>query len=95
MSEGVGNSGPSSADGKPAFRRVLLKLSGEALLGALDYGVEPERLHAIARTVKRVRERGVEVAVVVGGGNIYRGLRARPQGWTAPAPTTWGCSRRS
>ena len=41
------------------FRRALLKLSGEALLGGLDYGVDPARLHAIARTVKRVKERGV------------------------------------
>ncbi|HZO59283.1 MAG TPA: UMP kinase [Solirubrobacterales bacterium] len=80
MSEGAGNSGPSSTDGKPAFRRVLLKLSGEALLGGLEYGVEPERLHAIARTVKRVHERGVEVAVVVGGGNIYRGLQGTAAG---------------
>jgi uridylate kinase len=80
VSEGAGNGGPSSADGKPAFRRVLLKLSGEALLGGLDYGVEPERLHAIARTIKRVHERGVEVAVVVGGGNIYRGLEGTAAG---------------
>jgi uridylate kinase len=68
------------SNGKPAFRRVLLKLSGEALLGGLEYGVEPERLHAIARTVKRVHERGVEVAVVVGGGNIYRGLEGTAHG---------------
>ncbi len=80
MSEGADNGGPSSTGGKPAFRRVLLKLSGEALLGGLDYGVEPERLHAIARTVKRVHERGVEVAVVVGGGNIYRGLQGTAAG---------------
>ena len=90
MSEGVGNSGPSSANGKPAFRRVLLKLSGEALLGGLDYGVEPERLHAIARTVKRVRERGVEVAVVVGGGNIYRGLEGTAQGMDRAAADYMG-----
>ena len=90
MSEGAGNSGPSSANGKPAFRRVLLKLSGEALLGGLDYGVEPERLHAIARTVKRVRERGVEVAVVVGGGNIYRGLEGTAQGMDRAAADYMG-----
>jgi uridylate kinase len=70
----------ATANGKPAFKRVLLKLSGEALLGGLDYGVDPERLHAIARTVKRVKERGVEVAVVVGGGNIYRGLEGTAHG---------------
>ena len=70
----------AQSNGKPAFSRVLLKLSGEALLGDLAYGVEPERLHAIARTVKRVSERGVEVAIVVGGGNIYRGLEGTAHG---------------
>jgi uridylate kinase len=67
-------------DGKPAFRRVLLKLSGEALMGSLPYGVEPDRIHGIARTVKRVHDRGVEVAIVVGGGNIYRGLEGTARG---------------
>jgi uridylate kinase len=67
-------------DGKPAFRRVLLKLSGEALLGSQQYGTDPERIHSIARTVRRVRERGVEVAIVVGGGNIYRGLEGTARG---------------
>src|SRR5919106_6170677 len=67
-------------NGNPAFRRVLLKLSGEALLGGLEYGVDPGRLHAIARTVKRVHDRGVEVAIVVGGGNIYRGLEGTARG---------------
>jgi uridylate kinase len=70
----------AQSNGNPAFKRVLLKLSGEALLGDLPYGVEPERLHAIARTVKRVRDRDVEVAVVVGGGNIYRGLEGTAHG---------------
>jgi uridylate kinase len=68
------------SNGKPAFKRVLLKLSGEALLGGLEYGVDPERLHAIARTVKRVKDRDVEVAIVVGGGNIYRGLEGMAAG---------------
>jgi uridylate kinase len=67
-------------DGKPAFRRVLLKLSGEALMGPLPYGVDAERIHSIARTVKRVADRGVEVAIVVGGGNIYRGLEGTAKG---------------
>jgi uridylate kinase len=70
----------AQANGNPAFRRVLLKLSGEALLGGLEYGVDPERLHAIARTVKRVKDRDVEVAIVVGGGNIYRGLEGTAAG---------------
>jgi len=59
---------------------VLLKLSGEALMGGLEYGADPERIAAIAREVKRLSDRGVEVAVVVGGGNIYRGLQAAASG---------------
>src|SRR5207245_8647273 len=58
----------------------LLKLSGEALMGDLDYGTEPERVNTIAREVADVQRRGVEVAIVVGGGNIYRGLAAAARG---------------
>ena len=59
----------------PAFKRILLKLSGEALMGSLDYGTDPERVAAVARQVGAVRDRGVEVAIVVGAGNIYRGMQ--------------------
>ncbi len=59
----------------PAFKRILLKLSGEALMGELDYGTDPERLEAVARQVNAVHEQGVEVAIVVGAGNIYRGMK--------------------
>ena len=65
---------------RAVFRRVLLKLSGEALLGRQDFGVDPERLETIAREVKSVRGRGVEIAVVVGAGNIYRGMDAAAEG---------------
>jgi uridylate kinase len=58
----------------PSFKRILLKLSGEALMGDLAYGTDPDRIAAIAGQVKHVTDRGVEMAVVVGGGNIYRGL---------------------
>jgi uridylate kinase len=64
----------------PVYRRILLKLSGEALMGELDYGTDPERVSAIAGRVAAVKDRGVEVAVVVGGGNIYRGLAAAAEG---------------
>jgi uridylate kinase len=64
----------------PVFRRVLLKLSGEALMGPLDYGTDPERVGAVARQVTTVREQGVEVAIVVGAGNIYRGMRGAADG---------------
>jgi uridylate kinase len=67
-------------DGRPAFRRILLKLSGESLMGSLDYGADPERIAAIAEQVHNVADRGVEVAIVVGGGNIYRGLKGAAEG---------------
>jgi len=55
------------------YRRVLLKLSGEALMGELDYGIEPEVIQRIAAEVAAVRKLGIEVAIVIGGGNIFRG----------------------
>jgi uridylate kinase len=67
-------------DGRPAFRRILLKLSGESLMGSLEYGADPERIAAIAEQVHCVADRGVEVAIVVGGGNIYRGLKGAAEG---------------
>jgi uridylate kinase len=70
----------SGDGGAPAFNRVLLKLSGEALMGDLEYGADPERISAIAEQVRRVQQRGVEIAVVVGGGNIYRGLAGAASG---------------
>jgi uridylate kinase len=65
---------------EPAFRRILLKLSGEALMGDLAYGADAERIAAIAAQVKVVVDRGVEVAIVVGGGNIYRGMEGAAAG---------------
>jgi uridylate kinase len=65
---------------KPAFQRVLVKLSGEALLGDLEFGTDPETVTAIARQLKHVHDRGVEVAVVLGAGNIYRGLEGAAAG---------------
>jgi uridylate kinase len=64
----------------PAFGRVLLKVSGEALMGDLDYGTDAERVAAIASQVKHVSDRGVQIAIVVGGGNIYRGLAGAADG---------------
>src|SRR5205807_3806734 len=73
--------GMSETDGAtPAFRRILLKLSGEALMGPLEYGADRDRIAAIATQVKQVVDRGVEMAIVVGGGNIYRGLRGAAEG---------------
>ena len=65
---------------EPAFERVLLKLSGEALMGDRDYGQAPERIQAVARAVGEVVETGVEMAIVVGGGNILRGTQEAARG---------------
>lgn len=64
----------------PAFKRILLKLSGEALMGTLDYGTDRERVSAVARQVSAVRDQGVEVAIVVGAGNIFRGMNGVAEG---------------
>ena len=65
---------------EPQFKRVILKLSGEALMGSLDYGTDPEQIERIAAQVNKVRDQGVDVAVVVGAGNIYRGLEGAAEG---------------
>jgi uridylate kinase len=60
-------------DGKLAYRRILVKLSGEALMGNSDYGIDPLFLKRLAAEVAAVRENGAEIAVVIGGGNLFRG----------------------
>ncbi|MDQ6670923.1 MAG: UMP kinase [Chloroflexota bacterium] len=69
-----------SANGQLRYRRILLKLSGEALQGSAPYGIDPSTLETIARQVAAVVERGVEVGMVIGGGNIWRGLPAADRG---------------
>jgi uridylate kinase len=71
---------PTDVDGRPAFRRVLLKLSGEALMGERDYGIDLHELEQIAEEIYELREGGVEIAIVVGAGNIYRGMSAAAEG---------------
>jgi len=66
--------------GELAFRRVLLKLSGESLMGGQDFGIDPAVVGSIASDVAEVHALGVELALVVGGGNIFRGLSASEQG---------------
>jgi uridylate kinase len=68
------------ASSEPQFRRILLKLSGEALMGDLEYGTDADQVKRIAEQLRTTRARGVEVAVVVGAGNIYRGLEAAARG---------------
>jgi uridylate kinase len=65
---------------QPAFQRILLKLSGESLMGSLDYGTDPGRLKAVAEQVKTVHDRGVEIGIVLGAGNIYRGIAGAASG---------------
>jgi uridylate kinase len=65
---------------EPVFKRILLKLSGESLMGSRDYGTDPERLRAVAGAIKSIHDRGVEIAIVVGAGNIYRGMKGAAAG---------------
>ena len=64
----------------PRYRRVLLKLSGEGLMGEREYGLDPKMVGMVAREVKAVHDMGVQVCLVIGGGNIYRGVSAAAAG---------------
>jgi uridylate kinase len=78
LSDDAGTTTPAGR--RPAFRRAVLKLSGESLMGDRDYGVDPRTVSAVAREVVAVRANGTEVAIVVGGGNFYRGMAAAADG---------------
>ncbi len=65
---------------QPTFRRVLLKISGEALMGNQGYGLHPPTVQRIAQEVKSVHDMGVEICMVIGGGNVFRGLQGSAQG---------------
>lgn len=62
------------------YKRILLKLSGEALLGTQDFGIDPVRLMTYAEEIRAVHDQGVEIGIVIGGGNIYRGIEATATG---------------
>ena len=62
------------------YKRILLKLSGEALMGNRSYGIDPERLNEYAQEIKDITSQGVEVAIVIGGGNIFRGIAGASKG---------------
>ncbi len=62
------------------YKRILLKLSGEALAGEKDFGIDPNILDFFAREIKKIHDLGVQIGIVIGGGNIYRGLNANAQG---------------
>ena len=65
------------------FKRILLKLSGESLMGKQGYGIDAERLEDYARQIKEIHDMGVQIGIVIGGGNIFRGLtgKRRPDGY--------------
>ena len=65
---------------QPAFKRVLLKLGGESLLGDREYGIDPQAAEVVAQEIKSVHETGVEMAVVIGAGNIFRGIAGAANG---------------
>lgn len=65
---------------KPIYKRILLKLSGEAFKGTRDYGIDPEFLSFLAKEIKQGHETGVQIGIVIGGGNIFRGMSAASKG---------------
>lgn len=65
---------------KPAFKRILLKLSGEALMGPTEYGIHSRTVESICSQIKKIKDYGVEIGLVVGGGNIFRGVHASERG---------------
>ncbi len=62
------------------YKRVLLKLSGEALMGSKSFGIDPKRLEQYTEEIRKVKQSGVELAIVIGGGNIFRGVQAEQSG---------------
>ncbi len=66
---------------EPRYRRVLLKLSGEALMGTASFGINPEIMFALAKEIGRVHELGVQIGIVIGGGNIFRGVAGAAKGF--------------
>ena len=71
----------NAKDNSLPYRRVLLKLSGESLMGKQGYGIDTERLNQYATQIKAAAERGVQIAIVIGGGNIFRGLSGAAKGF--------------
>ena len=63
------------------FKRILLKLSGESLMGKQGHGIDPERLAEYAQQIKEVHDMGVQIGIVIGGGNIFRGLSGSQKGF--------------
>ncbi len=73
------------------YKRVLLKLSGEALMGTQNYGIDPQVLAQYAEDVREAYQQGMEIAIVIGGGNIYRGMNEDQTGIERAQVTIWVC----
>lgn len=65
---------------KPVYKRMLLKLSGEALMGDQEFGISADAIKTYANQIKEIHDMGIELAIVIGGGNIFRGLSGADQG---------------
>ena len=79
---------------EPKYRRVLLKISGEALAGDAHRGLDFDVIGSVCDVVKRCTEFGVQVGIVVGGGNFCAASRTAVTAWNAPVLTIWACWRR-
>ena len=71
------------------YKRVLLKLSGESLMGSDPFGINHDTIVQTVGEIAEIVRMGVQVGIVVGGGNIFRGDLHKQAAWTAPLPTTW------
>ena len=76
------------------YKRILLKLSGESLAGSEGHGLSAEVLRSYASQIREIAESGVEVGIVIGGGNIFRGLQGAGKGFDRVKGTRWECSPR-
>ena len=82
------------ADAPSRYRRILLKVSGEVLMGDQAFGIDLATLDAVAADISEVVASGVELCLVIGGGNIFAASPWPAKAWSAPAPITWACWRR-
>lgn len=74
---------------KPKYKRIMIKLSGEAMAGDEGFGLDHNKIDAIAKEIKKCYDMGTEIGIVIGGGNFGEAATAR--GWTVQEPITWVC----
>ena len=73
------------------YQRILLKLSGEALMGNQTHGIDPELIDSYAKEIKKVFDQNIEIAIVIGGGNIFRGVSELAKEWIECKQIIWEC----